>query len=337
MREHSLVRKSSLFCTALLLALGTLFGYAQAPVPFINQPLVPDATAPGGPDFTLTVNGTGFVSNSVVHWNGKALATTFISGSQLTATVPAAEIAKASTASVTVVNPAPGAGASNTAFFPIAVSTPAVAFSKSDFATGASPSSVVTADFNGDGKLDLAVTNFVANTVSVLLGNGDGSFRARVDYATGGGPDSVVARDFSGDGKLDLAVRNNIDNTVSILLGNGDGTFQQHVDFPTGLGPQRLSAGDFNVDGKLDLVVSNGDANTVSVLLGNGDGTFQEHVDYATGGYQPRSPWAISTATASSISLSPMRLPVRFPFYLEMATGHFTARSSIRLAGIPDG
>src|SRR5438093_12620277 len=92
--------------------------WAQSnPVPFVNQPLVPSAVAPGGPDFTLTVNGTGFVSGATVNWNGTPLATTFVSSSQLTATVPAANIAVAGTASITVVNPTPGGGASSIAFF----------------------------------------------------------------------------------------------------------------------------------------------------------------------------------------------------------------------------
>src|SRR5215831_15286725 len=70
-------------------------------VPLINQPLVPDAVAPGSAGFTLTLNGTGFVSGSVVNWNGSHLATTFVSGSQLTATIPASDIATAGTASIT--------------------------------------------------------------------------------------------------------------------------------------------------------------------------------------------------------------------------------------------
>jgi len=113
---------------AILLVLASALSYAQAPVPFINLPLVPDATAPGGPDFTLTVNGTGFVSNSVVNWNGTALATQFVSGSQLTATVPAADIATASTGWVTVVNPAPGGGTSSVAFFTVTAESSHVAF-----------------------------------------------------------------------------------------------------------------------------------------------------------------------------------------------------------------
>lgn len=99
-----------------------LLSYAQAPIPFINLPLIPDATAPGGAQFTLTVNGTGFVSNSIVNWNGTPLATQFVNGSQLTATVPAADIATAGTGWITVVNPAPGGGTSNTAFFAVMAS-----------------------------------------------------------------------------------------------------------------------------------------------------------------------------------------------------------------------
>lgn len=88
----------------------------QDPVPFVDQPLVPDATAPGGPGFTLTLSGGGFVAGSVVNWNGSPRATTFVNSSKVTAAILASDIAKASTASVTVVNPSPGGGASNTLY-----------------------------------------------------------------------------------------------------------------------------------------------------------------------------------------------------------------------------
>src|SRR5436309_167461 len=106
------------------------------PVPLINQPLVPDAIAPGGAGFTLTVNGTGFVSGSVLNWNGSARATTFVNGSQVTAGILASDIATASTASVTVVNPSPGGGTSNVVLFPITLPSFSVTLSRSDYATG---------------------------------------------------------------------------------------------------------------------------------------------------------------------------------------------------------
>ena len=267
------------------------------PVPLINQPLVPDAAKPGGTGFTLTVNGTGFVSTSVVKWNGSARTTTFVSKSQLKATILASDIATAHTASVTVVNPGPGGGTSNSVFFPIALPV-SFLLGGSVFAAGSAPVSAVTGDFNRDGKLDLAVANNTGNNVSVFLGNGDGTFRAPVSYGTGTNPTSgTVVGDFRGDGNLDLVVANNGSNNVSVLLGNGDGTFQPAVNYDTGSNPTWVAVGDFNRDGKLDLVVADQNCPSgppcppgfVSILLGNGDGTFQARVDYQTpqGGEAP--------------------------------------------------
>jgi hypothetical protein len=123
------------------------------------------------------VNGTGFVAGSVVDWNGSARATTFVSGSKLTASILASDIALASTASVTVVNPTPGGGTSNVVFLPVEISNPTAAFRLvSAPATGLGPSSIAAGDFNGDGKLDLAVANGTSNTLSIFLGDGTGNF-----------------------------------------------------------------------------------------------------------------------------------------------------------------
>ena len=99
------------FCYFVLLSLAAL-GQTN-PVPLVNQPLVPTTAAPGGAAFTLTVNGTGFVSGAVVNWNGTPLDTTFVSAFKLTAGVPATNIAVATTASITVTDPSPGGGSSN--------------------------------------------------------------------------------------------------------------------------------------------------------------------------------------------------------------------------------
>ncbi len=149
---------------------------------------------------------------------------------------------------------------------------------------------IVAGDFTGDGQLDLAIGTIASDTISILLGNGDGTFQPAVTYTVGDGPTSIVAGDFNGDGRLDLAVKNSEDYTVSVLLGNGDGTFQPQVTYAAGFNPGILAvnpsgivAGDFTGDGKLDLAVTNYYNNTVSVLMGNGDGTFQPQVAYPTG------------------------------------------------------
>jgi hypothetical protein len=142
---------------------------------------------------------------------------------------------------------------------------------------------VAAGDLNGDGRLDLAVANQGDNTVSVLLGNGNGTFQHQVTYPVGSFPVSVAVGDFSGDSKLDLAVVNNQNNTVGVLLGNGNGTFQSQVSFPVGSSPYSMAVGDFNGDGKQDIAVPSFGSTTVSVLLGKGDGTFQPQVSYPVG------------------------------------------------------
>jgi hypothetical protein len=153
------------------------------------------------------------------------------------------------------------------------------------YPAGDEPASVTTGDFDGDGRKDLAVANNGSGNVSVLLGNGDGTFKAAVNYAAGNGPRSVTTGDFDGDGGTDLAVANNGSGNVSVLLGNGDGTFKAAVNYAAGNGPNSVTTGDFDGDGRSDLAVTNYGSGKVSVLLGNGDGTFKPKVDYATGAY----------------------------------------------------
>lgn len=253
-------------------------------VPQLNQPLLPDTAGPGAKAFTLTVTGSGFVSTSVVNWNGSPRTTTFVTSEKLTAAILVTDVAKAGSAFVTVTNPAPGGGTSNSVIFPISKAISVISMIRTDTASGSVPTAIVAADFNNNGKIDVAVANASGNSVSVYLGNGNGTFQPPVNYPTAVGyPDALVIGDFNGDGKLDLAVALERSNQVSILLGNGDGTFGAHQEFSTGQNPVGLAIGDVNNDGKLDLLVANLTDSTVSVLLGKGDGTFQGHVDYATG------------------------------------------------------
>lgn len=171
-----------------------------------------------------------------------------------------------------------------------------------NYATGNASSSVAVGDFNRDGKLDLVVTNSGAangvSSVSVLLGNGDGTFRAATNYSAGLGAYSVAVGDFNRDGKLDLAVASFGSGTVSILLGKGDGTFQTGPSYATG-GPTSVAVGDFNGDGILDFVVANLGSNqgfgTLSAFLGAGDGTFHLAGNFGVGS----NPYAVAVGDFS--------------------------------------
>jgi hypothetical protein len=163
---------------------------------------------------------------------------------------------------------------------------------------GKNLASVVLADFNADGHIDIATSDVASGNVAVLLNKGDGTFQPAVPYPAGPNPLSLGAADFNGDGKIDLVVTNFCDvsqdnfgctsqqTTVTVLLGHGDGTFGSPVSYPAGTSPFHLIVGDFNADGKNDIAVSHGaeTAASISVLLGNGDGTFQAPASYPAGG-----------------------------------------------------
>jgi len=144
MRSHAFRFALVLLCVVLA---GVTAGAQNHPVPFL-YPLVPAATVPGGPAFTLTVNGTGFVTGAVVNWNGSARTTTFVSSSQVTATITAGDIASAGTAVVTVTNPTPGGGKSNTEYFQVTNPTVGLAFQDSPVSAGLLARRPAVGDFN---------------------------------------------------------------------------------------------------------------------------------------------------------------------------------------------
>jgi subtilisin-like proprotein convertase family protein len=148
---------------------------------------------------------------------------------------------------------------------------------------GQVPAGLVTGDFNGDGHTDLAVANAGDNNLSVLLGNGDGSFAAQTTIYVGNTPYALVVGDFDGDGDTDLAVANGGDNNLSVLLGNGDGSFAAQTTIDVGDNPYALVTGDFNGDSDTDLATVNRGGDDVTVLLGHGDGTFTAQPELAIG------------------------------------------------------
>ena len=167
------------------------------------------------------------------------------------------------------------------------------------FPVGVLPRAVTVADFNNDGKPDLAVVNqgpsstsTSQSSLSVLLGNGNGSFQPAVTTnvqnsgAGNGNAESVAVGDFNGDGLPDVALNTAgpAGPAVEVLLGKGDGSFQpNHLILPVGQTPLSVAAGDFDHNGALDLVTANSNG-TVSVLLGNGGGSFRPRIDLAVGG-----------------------------------------------------
>ncbi|MCC5878214.1 MAG: VCBS repeat-containing protein, partial [Candidatus Sumerlaeia bacterium] len=118
--------------------------------------------------------------------------------------------------------------------------------SKTGPAAGDSTQGVTTGDFNGNGITDIATANEGAGTVSVLLGNGDGTFAAAVNYAVGDSPWSVTTGDFNGNGITDIVTANEDSGNVSVLLGKGDGTFAAAVNYDVGASPRCVTTGDFN-------------------------------------------------------------------------------------------
>ncbi len=155
---------------------------------------------------------------------------------------------------------------------------------------GSGPAWIATGNFNADTtlpgsdtNLDMAVANQNSNTISILLGNGDGTFATGTPLATGNAPVSVIATDLIGNGHLDLVVANKGDNTIQVFLGKGDGTFVAQAPFAAGGAPTSIVSNDFNGDGKIDIAVTNSGDNTMEIFLGNRDGTFKKGVTYATG------------------------------------------------------
>jgi len=196
-----------------------------------------------------------------------------------------------------------------------------------DYTTGALPSAI-TADFDGDGVLDIATANYNDNNVSILLGVGDGTFGPKADFDVGSQPNAVTTGDFNGDGMLDLAVANSFDgaggNSVSVLIGNGNGTFAASVPYAVGSNPLSVTTGDFNGDGKLDLAVANyfdgAGGNSVSVLIGNGNGTFAASVPYVVGS----NPTSVTTGDFNKDGK------------LDIATANYSGGISV-LLGVGDG
>ncbi len=189
----------------------------------------------------------------------------------------------------------------------VTLSAAPINFSTQNVPAGRAPDAVAVADLNADGKVDIAVADQGESAtgddggVSILVGNGDGTFQAARQFPAGKNPISIAAADLDGNGKLDLVVDGFGDRPtggqgdLNVLLGNGDGTFHAPTRFSAGDKPFSLLVGDFNRDLKPDVAVSDFgntsavDEGGVYLLIGNGDGTLQAPIKFAAG----RNPVAI--------------------------------------------
>jgi hypothetical protein len=150
------------------------------------------------------------------------------------------------------------------------------------YQVGKHPTSVASGDINGDGHGDLITTNIGSDSLTILSGNGDGSFREPITLRVPEQPRALILHDLNGDRHLDLAVANAGNHRVTILLGNGAGQFTRGETYPAVKSPVALACGDFNKDGHPDLAIALRN-DKLMILLGRGDGLFAQKALYEYG------------------------------------------------------
>ena len=276
--SHMALRNFALTGTSSNFVVGNVGGscpsYLPSPVISSFSPI----SGSVGSSVTLTgYNFSAIPANNTVYFGGVKATVTAASTISLTVTVPTGATYSPITVYVNnlmdqsiipfnVIFPS-GAGISSSSFQ-----------TKVDFAAGTNPVGSALADLDGDGKMDIVVTNGSSNTISVYRNISvagsitSGSFAAKVDFATGTVPNIIVVGDLDGDGKLDLAVSNNSASTISIFRNTSTSgsittsSFAAKVDFSVGSNPRGIALNDIDGDGKLDIAVANKTGNTVSVL-----------------------------------------------------------------------
>jgi hypothetical protein len=245
-------------------------------VPFIDI-ISPTAARVHGSGFILILDGAGFGPDAEIGFQlgsmNHPLRTLAVNEGEVAAYVPARLLHDAATASITVTNHHRHGEsvASNPVLLSIRKPSASVAFNETDIALGqnpGSPGTIVTADFNGDGQPDLAVSEpcealpfcstETAGNVTILLGRPNGTFFVASSIAVNNLPKALATGDFNGDGKIDIAVANYGSALVTILLNDGLGGFTPVPStVPVDIFPNSIAVGDFDRDGKLDLAVAN--------------------------------------------------------------------------------
>ncbi|MES2591124.1 MAG: FG-GAP-like repeat-containing protein [Bacteroidota bacterium] len=210
-----------------------------------------------------------------------------------------------------------------------------------NFSTGSGPISIAKGDFNGDGEIDLATANGQAtaggNSVSVLIGDGMGSFASPINFGNTVSSNFIVTADFNVDGDLDIATTDAGQNMVSVFQGNGDGTFGSSVSFSIGNNPISLVAADFNGDGKADIATANsGGSGSVSILLNNGSGSFGT-ASTLTAGYVP---YSLTSADFNGDNIADLAVACQditnnVSIFLGTGSGTFGSATNLTVSGYP--
>jgi hypothetical protein len=268
----------SVVLAALSAGLLVACSFAQNPVPQIVGPVHPDAVAPGGGDFTLSVYGANFVPGAVVNWNYQSRTTTYVSGHELQAQILSTDIAENTAGYITITNPAPGGGSSSASWAQVEVHDPisTITFNQPLYAYFGFWE-LLSADFNHDATLDLLGEY---DGLGLEVGRGNGTFKTpTVLDPSNEGMTQFGYGDFNNDGNIDVVSFSDLDALgyqsmhMRMLFGDGKGHFT-HGPGLTGDGSNfgEVTVGDFNRDGNLDLVTK---SYWLSSYLGNGDGTFR--------------------------------------------------------------
>jgi hypothetical protein len=199
---------------------------------------------------------------------------------------------------------------------------------------GLAPINSAAVDVDGDSVLDLVVANSLSHDVSVLLGNGDATFRTYARLPVGLGPRWVSVADLDGDGVTDAVTANRDDDDLSILRGQGDGTFVETERIDVAAGPYHVVIDDMNADAVADLVVANFYGSGISVLLGHGDATFEGPAFSAT------AAGAIASTTADLdrdglLDVAVANLPSEVTVLLGVGDGRLGPAATVRAQGGP--
>src|SRR5215213_1351167 len=214
----------------------------------------------------------------------------------------------------------------------------------SNYPVGVEPKAVAVADFNNDGKKDLATVNRGSHTVSILLGNGAGTFGDATNFSTGGTfpePFGLAAADFNNDGKTDVVVSQPNVGLISVLLGDGNGNLGAPANFSVGENPGTFATGDFNGDGKTDLAIADSGFNNggVYVLLGIGTGSFGAPTKF-TAGLRPRYVVVADFNGDSNLDLAVANVGFNFnkiSILLGSGNGSFGAHTDFAVGSSPIG